>query len=137
VAEIIVAFAPMFVHHSWRHAHILLVGAIVTPGRRAMTSVLRIMRRAQMWRFVNDCRILDQAAWYPCSSSHILAGLLVDVFVQRDPVVLCLDDKIERRWGPRIKARGIYCDPVCSSVNHIVIPTELRWMSLMLLTSIP
>jgi hypothetical protein len=97
LAGIIVVFAPMFVHHPWRHAHILLVGAIVTPGRRVVTSVLRIMRRAQMRRFVNVYRILNRAAWYPCSGSHILLGLLVDVFLQRGPVVLCFDEPIQNK----------------------------------------
>ncbi|MFY9289303.1 MAG: hypothetical protein WAP03_01180 [Methylorubrum rhodinum] len=46
-AELILAFAPLFVQRSWRHAHLLLVGAILTPGRRTVTSVLRIMGRAQ------------------------------------------------------------------------------------------
>ena len=29
-----------------------------------------------------------------------------------------LDDSIERRWGARIKKRGIYRDPVRSSMNR-------------------
>ena len=51
-AGLILAFAPLFVHRSWRHAQILLVGAILTPGRRTVTSVLRIMGRAQERRNV-------------------------------------------------------------------------------------
>src|SRR4051794_26306447 len=39
-------------------------------------------------------------------------GLLVAAFVREGPVVIGLDDTIERRWGTKIKARGIYRDPV-------------------------
>ena len=46
-AELILAFAPLFVHRSWRHAEVLLIGAILNPSRRTVTSVLRIMGRAQ------------------------------------------------------------------------------------------
>lgn len=60
---LILAFAPLFVHRSWRHAQVLLVGAILTPGRRTVTSVLRIMGRANDQRFVNAHRILNRAAW--------------------------------------------------------------------------
>jgi DDE superfamily endonuclease len=84
-AGLILAFAPLFVHRSWRHAQILLVGAILTPGRRTVTSVLRIMGRAQERRFVNVHRILNRAAWCPRSGSRILLGLLVDAFAQRGP----------------------------------------------------
>ena len=58
-------------------------------------------------------------------------------FVPTGPVVLGLDDTIERRWGPKIAARGIYRDPVRSSDSHFVKTSGLRWISLMLLAPIP
>lgn len=48
-----------------------------------------------------------------------------------------LDDPIERRKGKRIKAKGIYRDPVRSSHGHVVKASGLRWLSLMLLGEIP
>jgi hypothetical protein len=39
-AAIIVAFAPLFRHRTWLHAEILLVGAILAPGKRTVTSIL-------------------------------------------------------------------------------------------------
>ena len=57
-AGLILAFGPLFVHHSWRHAHLLLVGAILTPGRRTVTSSLRIMGLAQERLSMNAHRIL-------------------------------------------------------------------------------
>ena len=40
-ARVILAFAPLFVHRTWRHARVLLIGAILAPGRRTVASVLR------------------------------------------------------------------------------------------------
>lgn len=133
----ILAFAPLFVHRSWRHAQVLLIGAILTPGRRTVASVLRIMGRAHERRFVNVHRILNRAAWCPRSGSRILLGLLIEAFAPRGPVVLGLDDTIERRGGKHIRARGLYRDPVRSSDSHFVKASGLRWMSLMLLAPIP
>lgn len=48
-----------------------------------------------------------------------------------------LDDTIERRQGAKIKAKGIYRDPVRSSHNHFVKTSGLHWLSLMLLTPLP
>jgi len=45
--------------------------------------------------------------------------------------VIGVDDTIERRWGPKIKARGIYRDPVRSLRGHFVKASGLRWLSLM------
>jgi hypothetical protein len=51
--------------------------------------------------------------------------------------VIGLDDTIERRWGPKISARGIYRDPVRSSKGHFVKASGLRWLSAMLLVRVP
>ena len=42
-AGIILAFAPLFVHRSYRHVQPFLIGAILTPGRRTVACVLRIL----------------------------------------------------------------------------------------------
>jgi hypothetical protein len=136
-AGIVLAFAPLFVHRSWRHAQVLLIGAILTPGRRTVTSLLRIMGRSRERRFVNFHRILSRAAWSPRTGARSLLRLLIEAFAPSGPVVLALDDTIERRWGRRIKARGIYRDPVRSSDAHFVKTSGLRWMSLLLLAPIP
>jgi hypothetical protein len=51
--------------------------------------------------------------------------------------VIGLDDTIERRWGAKISARGIYRDPVRSSKGHFVKASSLRWLSAMLLVKVP
>jgi hypothetical protein len=48
-----------------------------------------------------------------------------------------MDDTIERRWGRRTTARGIYRDPVRSSHGHFVKASGLRWLSFMVLTPVP
>src|SRR6202035_43262 len=53
------------------------------------------------------------------------------------PVVIGFDDTIERRWGAKISARGIYRDPVRSSKGHFVKVSGLRWISAMLLVKVP
>jgi hypothetical protein len=82
-------------------------------------------------------RVLSTARWSARRVAHRLLGLLVAAFVREGPVVIGLDDTIERRWGPRIKARGIYRDPVRSSHGHFVKASGLRWLCVMLLTPIP
>src|ERR671926_113651 len=41
-AAVILCFAPLFRQLTWRHAQVLLVGAILVPGQRTVTSILRI-----------------------------------------------------------------------------------------------
>jgi hypothetical protein len=37
---IIIAFAPLFVHRSWKHAQVLLIGALLAPGQRTVASLM-------------------------------------------------------------------------------------------------
>jgi hypothetical protein len=41
-AAVILCFAPLFRERSWRHAEVLLIGAILAPGQRTVTSIRRI-----------------------------------------------------------------------------------------------
>jgi len=136
-AAVILAFALLFFQRSWRHAEVLLTGAILAPGKRTMTSLLRIMGLARERRFVNYHRVLNRAGWSARVVSRVLLGLLLDVFVPTGPVVLGIDDTIERRRGKCTVAKGIYRDPVRSSHGHFVKASGLRWLSLMLLAPIP
>jgi DDE superfamily endonuclease len=47
------------------------------------------------------------------------------------------DDTIERRWGKKIAARGIYRDPVRSTHGHLVKASGLRWLSFMVMVPLP
>src|SRR3712207_1465149 len=134
---VILCFAPLFLQRSWRRAEVLLIGAILAPGTRTVTGILRITGLARERRFANYHRVLNRAAWNPRAASRLLLWRLLDAFAPRGPVVLGLDDTIERRRGRRIGAKGIYRDPVRSSHGHFVKASGLRWMALMLLVPIP
>src|SRR4051794_31114267 len=61
-----------------------------------------------------------------------LLRLLVNRFVPTGPIVLGIDDTIERRRGKRIPAQGISRDPVRRAPSPFVKASGLRWLSLML-----
>jgi hypothetical protein len=92
---------------------------------------------SQTRRFQNYHRVLNRAAWSSREASGLLLVLLVHTFAPFGPLVLGLDDTLERRRGGRIKAKGIYRDPVRSIHSHFVKASGLRWLCLMLLVPIP
>jgi hypothetical protein len=137
LSPLLLAFAPLFCPSVWCPAKVLLLGAILAPGKRTVTSVLRIMGLSNEKNFQKYHRVLNRACWSSRAASRILLGLLIQSFASSGPILVGLDDTIERRWGKRIQARGIYRDPVRSSRSHFVKTSGLRWLSLMLLVEIP
>ena len=58
-------------------------------------------------------------------------------FVPDGPLVVGIDETLERRRGKKISAKGIYRDPVRSSHSHLVKSSALRWVCLTLLAEVP
>src|SRR5512144_2258649 len=90
--KIIGVFAPLFTERVWRHVPVLLGGAILAPGKRTITSVLRVMGLGQECRFHQYHRVLSRASWSALRAGRVLLGMLIDTLVPTAPVVpLCQD----------------------------------------------
>jgi len=130
-------FSEAFTTPTWQHVLVLIAGAILSPGRRTVAAALRVTGLDQDPCFTNYHRVLNRNRWSSRRVARCLLKLLVISFVPDGPVIIGLDDTLERRWGAKIKARGIYRDPVRSSHGHFVKASGLRWLSVMLLPDIP
>ncbi len=130
-------FADLFTRPTWARALFLVVGAILSPGKRTVTAALRILGRDQEDDFPAYHAVLNRAAWSSRAAASQLLRMLIGVFAPSGTVLIGLDDTIERRWGAKINARGIYRDPVRSSKGHFVKTSGLRWLSAQLLVHVP
>jgi len=119
------------------HVQVLVVGAILAPGKRTVTSALRAMGLHQEKHFQNYPRVLNRAKWSSRQASRILLFLRVQTFAASGPLVVGIDETLERRQGSQIAARGIYRDAARSSKSFFVKSSGLRWVSLLLLVSVP
>jgi len=130
-------FAPLFTRRTWRHVPLLVAGAILAPRRRMVSSILRVTGHGEDAAFTTYHRVLNRAVCSSLGASRILLGLLIVTFAPNGPLVLGIDETLERRRGKTITATGIYRDPVRSSHGHFVKARALRWISLMVLVPIP
>jgi DDE superfamily endonuclease len=135
---VLAPFAPLFSPRVWRYAQVLLLGAILAPGARTVTTALRVMGLSGERHFTNYHRVLNRATWSARQGSRILLGLLVTLLVPPGTtIVLGADDTVERRTGRKIKAKGCYRDAVRSTKKHVIRCFGLKWVSMMLLVPVP
>jgi len=138
MVRVLAPFAPLFSERVFEHAQVLMAGAILTPGRRTVSSALRAMGLDRSKTFHRYHRVLSRAKCSGMEASRVLLDSLVEAFVpEGDPLVVGVDETLERRQGKKIAAKGIYRDPVRSSHTHFVKTSALRWICVVLLAEVP
>ena len=138
IVQALAPFAPLFSRCVFRHVQVLVAGTILAPGKRTVASALRAMGLDQEERFHRYHRVLSRARWSSREVARVLLGLLVEAFVpEGSPLVVGIDETLERRYGRKISARGVYRDPVRSTHETFVKSSGLRWVCAMLLVEVP
>jgi hypothetical protein len=127
----IVRFAPLISKRVWEHAQVLIVGALLAPGNRTVTAVWRVRGLEHAPHFQTYPRVLNRARWSSLAVARVLLSLVRETFVATGPVVIGIDETLERRRGAKSKAKGRYRDPVRSSRSHMVKASGGRWLCAM------
>ena len=132
------AFADPFTAPTWRHALVLLYRTILAPGARTVAAALRAMGLTHERHFTTDHRVLNRAPWSALALSCTLLALLCATFLAAGaPLVLLIDDTLERRGARAIAWKGRFRDPVRSTGGQTVTSEGLRWVCLMVLVPVP
>ena len=137
IVTLLLPFERLFDPRTWRKAQLLAMGAILSPGKRTVSSALNILGIGQHGDFAVYHHVLNRARWSPLQLSRALSLLVAGrLGSSTEPLVFGIDETVERRWGRKIAAKGRYRDPVRSKDDQVVMTPGLQWVSLMLLTRI-
>ena len=137
IVTLLLPFERLFDPRTWRKAQLLAMGAILSPGKRTVSSALNILGIGQHGDFAVYHHVLNRARWSPLQLSRALLLLVAGrLGSSTEPLVFGIDETVERRWGRKIAAQGRYRDPVRSKDDQVVMTPGLQWVSLMLLTRI-
>jgi hypothetical protein len=82
-------------------------------------------------------RVVNRAVWSRLEGARVLLLLVVSIFAPAGPLIMGLEDTLARRRGAKSQAKGIDREAVRSAHSHMVKASGLRWLSLMLLVSMP
>ena len=137
VASLMKPFREFFTAPVWEHLLILIAGMVLATGKRTVSAALRVMGLGAAKDFARYHYVLNHARWSSRAVARKLLAMIIRSFAPVGPVIIGLDDTIERRWGQKIAARGIYRDPVRSSHGHFVKTSGLRWLSVMAMVPVP
>jgi hypothetical protein len=108
--RVLAPFAPLSSKRVFLHVQLLLTGSILAPGKRTVASALRAVGLDKEKQFCRYHRVLSRASWSTREASRLLLALLVEAFVPDRPLVVGVDETLERPQGKKIAAKGIYRD---------------------------
>ena len=113
-------FATLFRNPTWLKAKSCW-SARYWPRANAPWPRRCAMGRSDHLDYARYHEVLNRAVWSPRQAARILLMLLLQHLDQGDgPLVFGIDETLERRRGPKIKARGVYRDAVRSSRQQLV-----------------
>ena len=122
IVTLLLPFERLFDPRTWRKAQLLAMGAILSPGKRTVSSALNILGIGQHGDFAVYHHVLNRAQWSPLQLSRALLLLVAGrLGSSTEPLVFGIDETVERRWGRKIAAKGRYRDPVRSKDDQVVM----------------
>ena len=137
ILAVLAPFASEFSRPTWKNIQILLIGAILCRGPRRISSILRVLGLSNINNFSKYHRVLSRAKWDGLRLAKILLSLLLQLLPSSWPILIAVDETLERRQGQKIKAKGLYRDAVRSSQSNVVISSGLKWESMALIMPLP
>jgi hypothetical protein len=132
------AFAVAFTGPAYAKALVLMKGTILAPGRRTVAAALRAVGLGDDEHFTNYHRLLNRDRWSPWVLSKVLLSLIIELCLTADaPLLIAIDETLERRSGPRIRYRGSFYDAVRSTATKVHTSLGIRWLCLAILVPVP
>ncbi len=138
IIQLLAVFSVAFTAPTFTKVMVLIFGTILAPGRRTVTAALRMMGLGNDSSYSKYHRVLNRDHWSPWVVSRTLLSLIILIFLPPGvPLLLVIDETLERRRGKKIKYKGWFRDPILSTKKHVVKALGLRWICLTILVPIP
>jgi DDE superfamily endonuclease len=138
IIQLLTTFAVGMTAPTFAKALVLIYGAILTPGRRTIAAALRVQGLDEAGNYGKYHRVLNQASWSAMVMSQLLLGLLILAFVPKGrPLLVLIDETLERRQGKKIGYKGWFRDAVRSTAHKVAVSLGIRWCCLCLLVDVP
>ena len=116
-------FAGAFTRPTFPRFVILLLGAILTTGRRTINNLLRTVQVLAPGHPSSYHRVLSRRRWSSWRLARTLAGYILRHWVPAGPVYVCGDDTVDEHRGKKVYGKACHRDAVRSTHSF----TAYRW----------
>lgn len=134
---ILMSLCVAFTQPTFQRVVPLVVGAILTLGRRTVTGVLWTMRGVVRGHHSTYHRVFSRAVWSPWPLGKLLASMILRLIPEDEPVLVPMDDTTAQHRGKHVYGKGCHHDAVRSSHTHIVWRWGHRWVVLAISVKLP
>jgi hypothetical protein len=115
----------------------LLVGALLTTGRRTVANLLRTLRHLAPGHRTDYQRVLSRASWSGVQLGCAVMRFLLGHLIPAGPVLLVGDDTVDGHPGPNVYGKARHRDPVRSSHSYTAWRYGHKWVVLAVLVKFP
>jgi hypothetical protein len=126
-----------FTSPTYQRLSTLLVGAVLTTGRRTVANLLRTLRHLAPGHPTDYRRVLSRAPWSGLALGCAIAQFLLDHLVPDGPVYLVGDDTVDGHPGRTVYGKARHRDPVRSSHAYTAWRYGHKWVVLAVLVQFP
>jgi hypothetical protein len=130
-------FSIAFTRPTFERAMVLLVGFVLTVGRRTVTRTLATVRGLAGGHFGDYHRVLSRARWSPWPLGRVLAAAVLALVPPDQPVICAVDDTAVQHRGGRVYGKGRHRDPLRSTRTHNVWVWGHQWVVLAVNVTFP
>jgi hypothetical protein len=128
---------PTFSTPTYKRFLVLLLGALLTTGRRTITNILRTVRHQAPGHASSYHRVFSWRRWSTWVMARAVIRFLLDHVVPPGPVLLAGDDTVTEHPGPHVFGKGRHRDGVRSSHSYTAYRWGHKWVVMSMLVKLP
>jgi len=130
-------FATCFTKPSFQTFCVIVTGWLLGHGRRVVTRILLAGDGLTVKTFSCYHRFFSQARWTVDAVGRVMLTMVLKFIPEDAPIVVAVDDTLNRKTGKRIWAAGMHHDPLLSTARRAVFSFGHNWVVLSVQLRLP
>lgn len=127
---VLLVLSVAFSRRLWPRVLLLLMGLILSSGRRSVSALLSWLRPFRRGHYSSYARVFCRSSWSLWRLGKFLTELVVELVPADQPIVVPVDDTVCQHKGKKVYGKGCHRDPVRSTHSHTVFRWGHKWVVL-------